>query len=293
MVKAMQGSWVNVDCPSERYVVSGQNVTRTDALGSRNFTLHWDHDRKQLQWGTQGRLSLTWLGEGLICWEPARQHARSWRWKRVGASPTLSPAPSPWCPAAALKELAVFDVGQGRGFSRGFNGRDSERPLGYGPWRRPNGNQRLGRGGSRGDWSFSGRSQYGPYGRGPSGERLPCGLLASEVCDLLFRDITPDDYETLLRLDETVSRPTASSACVERLPMESGKDLCGEDCSVCLVPFEESDTVTTLPCRHRFHRGCVAKWLTECRNACPLCGGDLAAKSAASAFPEDTAEDLP
>ena len=29
---------------------------------------------------------------------------------------------------------------------------------------------------------------------------------ACQVFDLLFRDITPEDYETLLRLDESVSR---------------------------------------------------------------------------------------
>lgn len=49
------------------------------------------------------------------------------------------------------------------------------------------------------------------WGQGCHG--LPLFLLRGfawlcEVSDLLFRDITPEDYEILLRLDDTVSRPS-------------------------------------------------------------------------------------
>jgi hypothetical protein len=101
--------------------------------------------------------------------------------------------------------------------------------------------------------------------------------------DLLFREITPDDYETLLRLDDTVARPTASTASIDKLPVLKGEDALGEDCAVCLTSFDASDVLIMLPkCKHRFHRGCITKWLSECRNKCPLCGDeceDLLSKS--------------
>lgn len=96
--------------------------------------------------------------------------------------------------------------------------------------------------------------------------------MASEVFDLLHRDITPEDYEMLLRLDEQVERRTASASTVESLPTMRGEDVLGEDCSVCLSAFEADDIVASLPCQHRFHRDCIAKWLSECRCKCPLCG---------------------
>ncbi|KAF7806483.1 putative E3 ubiquitin-protein ligase RHY1A [Senna tora] len=43
-----------------------------------------------------------------------------------------------------------------------------------------------------------------------------------------------------------------------------------EDCAVCLESFKEGDTLTHLPCAHRFHSTCVQPWLHN--NAhCPCC----------------------
>lgn len=273
MVKAVQGSWMNADCPSERYVVTGQNVTRMDYQGSRHFTLQWDNERQQLQWGTQGRLSLTWLGEGQLCWVPSRQHAKAWRWQRIGDWPMSRPSQQQWHQSA----LSTWnDMPPSGGvwprYNSGFGFKGGSRSQPYG-------------GRYRGDWSSGSRRGYGrSSGSTAAQARLPCGLMAFEVCDLLFRDITPDDYETLLRLDDTVARPTACPDNIETLPTTSGEELCGQDCVVCLAAFQADDVVTTLPCRHHFHRGCVAKWLAECRNSCPLCGGDV--------FPEKSKESM-
>lgn len=46
-------------------------------------------------------------------------------------------------------------------------------------------------------------------------------------------------------------------------------------CYICLVEYEEGDSVRILPCHHEFHRTCVDKWLKEIHRVCPLCRGDI------------------
>lgn len=85
------------------------------------------------------------------------------------------------------------------------------------------------------------------------------------------------------------SRPSVSSIgsipapsdVVDSLPVKlyrkSQKYLIEEpaQCYICLVEYEEGDTVRTLPCHHDFHRACVDKWLKEIHRVCPLCRGDI------------------
>lgn len=47
-----------------------------------------------------------------------------------------------------------------------------------------------------------------------------------------------------------------------------------DQCAVCLGDFFES-SVTTLPCRHKFHTSCITPWLTERQSKCPLCKFDV------------------
>lgn len=277
MMKAIQGTWMNMDRPGERYVVVGQHVTRNDLQGCRHFSLHWDPGRKQLQWGTQGRLYLACLGEGLVAWVPMRNSSRAWRWQRV-AAPTMAMSPqvlSSWSPTWGRHEgpqMSAHLLVRADSYS-------------YSPWRRPYTMRSWGYGGPSRD--FSVRRNYGyhrsNFGRNSGFQdrdsRLACGLSSAEVFDLLFRDITPEDYETLLRLDESVSRPTASASSIDRLEKVSGKELLGESCSVCLVVFEEADVAAVLPCRHHFHSACISKWLAECRSSCPLCGEKMDTES--------------
>lgn len=104
-------------------------------------------------------------------------------------------------------------------------------------------------------------------------DRLPCGLRHSEVSDLLDREITPEDYEMLLALDETVAKPAASTADVHGLPAgPCPEGLVDESCMVCLVPLGSGDSVAKLPCGHTFHHACISKWLSERSRMCPLCG---------------------
>lgn len=104
--------------------------------------------------------------------------------------------------------------------------------------------------------------------------RLPCGLTSVEVLDLLSREITPDDYELLLRLDKAVGQPVASTETVEALPSVAPEEFKGQNCSICLAPFEDDSEVAAMQCKHKFHRSCISRWLSECRKTCPLCGKD-------------------
>mmetsp|Transcript_30060 Transcript_30060/g.82547 ORF Transcript_30060/g.82547 Transcript_30060/m.82547 type:complete len:235 (+) Transcript_30060:87-791(+) len=106
--------------------------------------------------------------------------------------------------------------------------------------------------------------------------RLPCGLFPSQVSELLDRDITPDDYEMLLQLDESISCSVVSKTDVDRLTAVCAKDYVGEKCTVCLLTFKSSDSVISLSCSHAFHRDCISKWLLERSRMCPLCGSEVA-----------------
>merc|ERR1712176_5857 len=46
--------------------------------------------------------------------------------------------------------------------------------------------------------------------------------------------------------------------------------VCYQTCTVCMEAFREGEELRILPCLHRFHKGCIDRWL--CLNcSCPLC----------------------
>jgi hypothetical protein len=46
-------------------------------------------------------------------------------------------------------------------------------------------------------------------------------------------------------------------------------------CYICLVEYEDGDSMRVLPCHHEFHTTCIDKWLKEIHRVCPLCRGDI------------------
>lgn len=95
----------------------------------------------------------------------------------------------------------------------------------------------------------------------------------------MSRDITPEDYELLLLLDEGVKKaPTLSSGAAAALPTAVGTDWVGDECMICLCALEEDEDVRRMPsCSHLFHAPCAARWLTDSRSTCPVCGHDESA----------------
>jgi hypothetical protein len=103
------------------------------------------------------------------------------------------------------------------------------------------------------------------------------------LIELQFREITPEDYDLLLELDETIPRRIVARETLAGLPVVAvGRDgrlgsagaVAGaaagtatgagqQECSIRLAPLAASGLSAVLPCGHEFHRGCIHKWLGE------------------------------
>lgn len=78
--------------------------------------------------------------------------------------------------------------------------------------------------------------------------------------------------DSLLRdLLSNGGQPPASKASIEAMPSVeiSGEDEGGE-CVICLEDWEIGEVVKEMPCKHRFHGGCIEKWL-GIHGSCPVC----------------------
>jgi hypothetical protein len=90
---------------------------------------------------------------------------------------------------------------------------------------------------------------------------------------LMTRDITPDDYELLLALDDNkndAKKPLKKKKSTLKSEKLKVVDESNSSCSICLENFEVGATVKSLKCSHVFHSECLDKWI-EVSNACPLC----------------------
>merc|ERR1719359_581305 len=103
-INELAGAWRNADVPGESYEVRGLKVLRTDARGTREFTLHWDTRVRRWRWGTNGRLLLVWVADDAIAWVPEQasgaQDVRAWRWERYSrvVPPPATPVVAPVVP---------------------------------------------------------------------------------------------------------------------------------------------------------------------------------------------------
>ncbi|CAE6934616.1 unnamed protein product [Symbiodinium natans] len=260
----LDGVWLNADCPWEEYTVTGQRVRRSNSQGIREFSIQWDPARLSWQWGRHGRLSMQWLGVDSIAWVPdmscEHHNGRVWRWRRVQPSTP---------PVNTLHAQAHRDT---RVTTMTHHARDVHRP--------PREQRRPSRSRSRGrHWHSHGRHSHGRYRsrRNFTDAQLPCGLTHREVYSLLSREITPEDYEMLLRLDEFVPKGKVATEeetneALQTIPVH---EVLGKECPICLAPFKEAESVAAVPCSHTFHKDCISTWLSNYRRTCPLCCTEL------------------
>lgn len=277
LINFLQGLWLNADCQGEQYVIQGLQVTRTDSRGTRRFSIRWDQRGQRWQWGTRGRLSLQWLGNDAIAWVPEvgghAQAGRLWRWQRCRLTPATSGFGEAWRQPAGRRYHETLQLYPRAACHRSQWLAEPQRTCRS---RSRRAYQRRYHHSHRGGHDDHARRHHRSRHHrianeaGPNG-RLPCGLTSAEVLDLFSRDITPEDYDLLLRLDETVEKPTVNAESVEKLPDVACMEFAGGDCRICLTAFEDDDKVTSLPCGHNFHRDCIATWLSKYNRTCPLC----------------------
>ena len=90
--------------------------------------------------------------------------------------------------------------------------------------------------------------------------------------DLQTREITPEDYDLLLRLDESVQKKNVLAAeGVSKVWAEQAANPdCG--CAICCNNLEDGEVMAVLCCGHVYHPGCIREWLTMGKDTCPMCG---------------------
>ena len=100
------------------------------------------------------------------------------------------------------------------------------------------------------------------------------GVFMRNVVDLQHRDLTPEDYELLLMLDESVAPKTVSKGALESLQVVTVDiaAMVGELCTICMELYQAAQNVKTLPCKHTFHADCIDHWLLTASQNCPLDG---------------------
>ncbi|XP_057493697.1 E3 ubiquitin-protein ligase MPSR1-like [Actinidia eriantha] len=82
----------------------------------------------------------------------------------------------------------------------------------------------------------------------------------SSSLDSLLRDLLSKD-----------GQPPASKSSIEAMPtVEIGGEDEGSDCVICMEEWGIGDVAREMPCRHRFHGGCIEKWL-GIHGSCPVC----------------------
>ena len=96
-----------------------------------------------------------------------------------------------------------------------------------------------------------------------------------QILDMMTREITPEDFEMLLLLDETNTKNIRLYRKMYLKDLIAYRKDKNYECRVCLEPvcdiLEGEQMCTRVPCCQRvFHQDCI-KWLTEYSKTCPSC----------------------
>ena len=105
-------------------------------------------------------------------------------------------------------------------------------------------------------------------------ENTPEGLepgLLEFLLDLQDREVTPEDYELLLQLDDSVTKKALPDERVASLETDAVTEEHVDDtCGVCMENYVVGETRKILPCGHMFHENGIKTWLSYSSTKCPL-----------------------
>ncbi|KAF5471366.1 hypothetical protein F2P56_011809 [Juglans regia] len=107
--------------------------------------------------------------------------------------------------------------------------------------------------------------------RAQSENQSPIGSLGDYFIgpglDLLLQHLAEND-------PNRYGTPPAEREAIEALPTVTVKE--NLQCSVCLDEFEVGSEAKEMPCKHKFHSGCILPWL-QLHSSCPVCRYQLPA----------------
>lgn len=101
--------------------------------------------------------------------------------------------------------------------------------------------------------------------------------ISSDIANILIglqhRELTPEDYDLLLQLDERVAPKTVSKDILSAMETDVvSPESAGDICAVCMDPYEVGQCRKFLPCKHAFHAHCIDMWLENSSQNCPIDG---------------------
>ncbi|KAK6913280.1 Zinc finger, RING-type [Dillenia turbinata] len=62
----------------------------------------------------------------------------------------------------------------------------------------------------------------------------------------------------------------ASKDSIDSMPVVEINEVNGGDCAICLDEFTVGEDAREMPCKHKYHSGCIEKWL-GLHGSCPVC----------------------
>lgn len=97
--------------------------------------------------------------------------------------------------------------------------------------------------------------------------------LVNVLINLQHRELTPEDYDLLLQLDNSVAPKTIDKKLLDNFKTDTVDDVsAGDICPVCMDAYEIGQCRKFLPCNHVFHAKCIDMWLEYSSRNCPVDG---------------------
>ncbi|KAL4219289.1 hypothetical protein ACF0H5_021869 [Mactra antiquata] len=97
--------------------------------------------------------------------------------------------------------------------------------------------------------------------------------LVNVLINLQHRELTPEDYEILLQLDDSVAPKTIDKTLLDNFKTDTVNETsAGDICPVCMEVYMLGESRKYLPCNHVFHSKCIDMWLENSSRNCPIDG---------------------